>query len=543
MADATYDAIIIGAGNKGLILAMYLAKYGGMDVALFERRHEAGGGWATDEGPAPGFLADYHASAVGSMHTMTTERDFPEWVELGGKINEVEIGTGAIFKEDDSCLVTYNRKVDPTQERTAKSIAQFSQRDAETWMKVLPKMRRAFIPAFFEWAHVPALPREVPDGLDKLLGDPNSGFDPSWAYKSPLEVVNDLFESDQMKSMILRNAMSWGFFPDSAGFGFVPVFLILMALTPRTAGVYGGTHQWAHAACKIIARNGARILYKKEVDKVIIENGVAKGVKLTDGSEILARKAVISTLDPYTLCFRLIGKDLLDWRTLSRVKNLERSYICITWYTWAVHALPKYKAASFNPDVDKLMNIVMINKDPMVLVREQAERRLRRMPTNFQLQIVNHSLVDKARAPEGKYAVLTEQFVPSADTYTEKEWLAFKKRHADDVIKLWQEHAPNMSWDNVIGCYTHTPYDCCDLVNMAPTGNWAVIDMVASQLGRFRPVPELAGHRTPIKGLYATGAAWHPFAAATDWQGYTCYKVMAQDFGLRKPWEESGSPW
>jgi phytoene dehydrogenase-like protein len=543
MADATHDAIIIGAGNKGLILAMYLTKYAGMDVALFERRHEAGGGWATDEGPAPGFLADYHSSAVGSMHTMSTERDFPEWVELGGKINEVEIGCGAIFKDDDSCLITYNRRVDPNQERTAQSIAQFSQHDADTWLNVLPKMRRPYLRALFEWAHTPALLSGVPDAMDKLLLDPDSGFDPSWAYKSPLEVLNDLFESDEMKSMILRNAMSWGFFPDHAGFGFIPVFLILIALTPRTAGVYGGTHQWAHAACKIIFANGGKIHTKKEVDRVIIENGTAKGVRLTDGTEVAARKMVISTLDPYNLCFRLIGKEHFDWQTLSRVENLERRYIAITWYSWALRELPNYKAASSNPDANRLMNIVMVSKDPMVLVREQAERRLSRMPTDLQLQIVNHSLVDKARVPEGKYAILTEQFVPSADTYTEKQWLEFKKKHADDVVKLLGEHTSNMSWDNVIGCYSHTPYDCCDLLNMAPTGNWGVIDMVPSQLGRFRPVPELAGHRTPIKNLYATGTAWHPFAAATDWQGYNCYKVIAEDFGLRKPWEETESRW
>ena len=43
MADETYDAIVIGGGAKGLITAMYLAKFGGMDVAIFERRHETGG--------------------------------------------------------------------------------------------------------------------------------------------------------------------------------------------------------------------------------------------------------------------------------------------------------------------------------------------------------------------------------------------------------------------------------------------------------------------------------------------------------------------
>jgi len=44
MADTAFDAIIIGGGNKGLILGMYLARYGGMSVGIFEKRHEAGGG-------------------------------------------------------------------------------------------------------------------------------------------------------------------------------------------------------------------------------------------------------------------------------------------------------------------------------------------------------------------------------------------------------------------------------------------------------------------------------------------------------------------
>ena len=34
MADKSFDAIIIGGGNKGLITAIYLAKYGGMDLSL-----------------------------------------------------------------------------------------------------------------------------------------------------------------------------------------------------------------------------------------------------------------------------------------------------------------------------------------------------------------------------------------------------------------------------------------------------------------------------------------------------------------------------
>ena len=43
MADLTFDAVIVGGGNKGLMLAMYLMKYAGMSVGIFERRHEIGG--------------------------------------------------------------------------------------------------------------------------------------------------------------------------------------------------------------------------------------------------------------------------------------------------------------------------------------------------------------------------------------------------------------------------------------------------------------------------------------------------------------------
>jgi hypothetical protein len=61
-------------------------------------------------------------------------------------------------------------------------------------------------------------------------------------------------------------------------------------------------------------------------------------------------------------------------------------------------------------------------------------------------------------------------------------------------------------------------------------------------MGRFRPVPELARHRTPVSNLYATGTAWPFTGCAMVAQGYTCYKVIAEDFDVQKPWEEDGRP-
>ena len=79
MADKSFDAIIIGGGNKGLITAMYLSKYGGMDVGIFERRHELGGGWSSEESAAPGFITNTHAVNINNYWKIALERDFPDF--------------------------------------------------------------------------------------------------------------------------------------------------------------------------------------------------------------------------------------------------------------------------------------------------------------------------------------------------------------------------------------------------------------------------------------------------------------------------------
>ena len=61
MADKVYDAIVIGGGHHGTIMAPYLAK-AGMKVGVFERLDHLGGGAVTEDGPAPGFRMNFCAN-------------------------------------------------------------------------------------------------------------------------------------------------------------------------------------------------------------------------------------------------------------------------------------------------------------------------------------------------------------------------------------------------------------------------------------------------------------------------------------------------
>jgi len=544
MPDETYDVVIIGGGTKALAVAMWLARYGGMSVGIFERRHEAGGGWASEENAAPGFVGNTHATMTWvSMNYTAALRDFPEFEEYGAKFDQHICNNAAIFGGDQTCLGIYSTKHDPTQECTARNIARFSEKDAELWLKIWD-LRELFIKQINARLYAPSSMPMVDQeklglALAVALGEKGIPMEPIHNIYPTLRMAKELWESREMQCIIVRMALSAGndvTLPMGGGGG-----LMWPPLLPYMAFQVGGTHQVAHSAHKILLREGAKVWTHCEVDKVIIENGTAKGIRLTDGTEIGARKIVISTLSPQQLCFDLIGREYLSSQIIRRVELLESSHTTIGWYQWAIHEAPKYIAAQFNPDIDDAMWLGLHHTaDPDTIAKETYWRRLGKMAPFKDLNpaIWCHSLVDPRYAPEGKHLASHENYMPPATALTEKEWLALKKQHAEDMIKFWQAFAPNMTWDNVIGYAPDTPYDCCRLKNMAPNGNWSIIDGVPHQAAPFRPIPELADHRTPIKSLYAGGAGWADGSLVAG--GYTLYKVIAEDLGLGKPWLDPG---
>ncbi|MBI4322009.1 MAG: hypothetical protein HY675_26250, partial [Chloroflexi bacterium] len=304
----------------------------------------------------------------------------------------------------------------------------------------------------------------------------------------------------------------------------------------------GGTHNIAHACQRIFVESGGKFFTKREVAKILVEHGKAKGIRLADGTEVEARKLVISTVDPQQLILELVGREHFERRLVRRIETLMGGLTCIAWYTWALHDLPDYLAAQSDPDVGQSGWTLMSAGDTQSLIDEAYLRNLGQIPP-LDSELIHfgaYSLCDETRAPQGKHVVSTEFMVVPAQRLTERQWMDFKKQHAEDVLRFWQKFAPNMTWDNVIGFDPHTPYDTAACLKNMPQGDQACVDVVPGQFGRMRPTPELSRHRTPIEHLYATGCAWGLMHGASAAQGYSCYKAIADDLGLRKPWQEKG---
>jgi phytoene dehydrogenase-like protein len=549
MADKTFDAVIVGGGNKALLLALYLIKYGGMSVGIFERRHEIGGCLATEELSAPGFRGNTHANIILPWYYAPIWRDFPEFWDYGCQWDQHTCSDGFVFKDKENCLAIYSAKHDPTQERTMNEIARFSKKDADTWRRIWnlaqsDELLRVQIDALFrpvgDRTTDPAIMERQVALFPKIL---EAGITPdAITFKgSSMRVCQEWFESKELQSCILRFAVSSVIDINEPAQG---TMTIGMATTLPTIGYNrGGTHQVAHAAHQILVQNGCQFFTNAHVDKAIIQNGTATGIRLADGTEISARKLVVSTLSPEQLIFELIGEEHVEDLLKRRVKLLEDTFGCLMWYSFAVHEAPKYKAEAFNPDIHECQWLGMQpDPDPIHIARECLYQKLHKFPPieDYAPTVGCHSLVDPSFAPRGKHVVQNEQLGPGASTRTEKEWLEIKKRYADELITLWQDYAPNMSWDNVIAVDTNSAYDHTRMRNLGPNGTMAGIDRTPFQVEDTRPTPELANHRTPIKNLYATGGSWHVGSNAGSSESYNCYRIIANDLGLGKPWEEGG---
>jgi len=119
-----YDVVVIGGGPNGLTTAVYLTK-AGLKVFVAEKRHEIGGGLATEEVTCPGFLHNTHVI----FHMMTEYapifKDFEELKEIQFIYPPVQVAI--LFSDGESiCLYT-------DVEKSYESIARFSKKDAEVY--------------------------------------------------------------------------------------------------------------------------------------------------------------------------------------------------------------------------------------------------------------------------------------------------------------------------------------------------------------------------------------------------------------------------
>lgn len=554
MADMSYDAVVVGGGHHATIIANYLQN-AGLSTGVFERLHELGGGACGDELPAPAFLQNPCAHFT-RMFGNPAYHDFN--LRHYGLQYVFPEGNEAMVFPDESCFVGYTcfPVEDPNTgkegfsesnfQKTYNEIARFSKRDADTYEWLVDKYQKYWRHAFRKYRYSPPTPWGVSNPLEELFLDEKTGFDPAWHFMNGIQVARDLFESPEMRILFMRAIeTSSGSFPIDTMGAYLIIHVIGLMLSLESASIVnGGTHAITHALQKSFSAMGGEFHTECEVEKVLMDGEKAVGIQLTNGSQIEARKLVVSDLGVPQTMLRLLKDTEIAENIIHRIKTIDYDRSQIFWGNVALHELPDYKAKSFNPDLGEQPRLYMGPKDEDYMSYNYMSDIFTKgmpRPGNMYLLTAPDSIWDKNRAPEGKHTILIEEFAAPYRFFTEKEWLKMKHEIVDRALQDWQIYAPNMTWDNVISHNIQTPLDVCYRHPDMKEGGWVEGAMMLSQQDRFRPVPEISDYRIPnVKNMYICSSNLHSCGGIGRGSSYNCFKKIVEDFNLPKIWEEKG---
>jgi beta-carotene ketolase (CrtO type) len=539
MTWQTFDVIIIGAGHNGLVCAAYLLK-AGYSVLLLEKRPVPGGAATTEEAlpdQAPGFR--FNLCAIDH-----------EFIHLGPVVQELELnkyGLDYLFCDPvvfcphpDGRYFLAHRSL----EQTCAEIGRYSQRDAlkyrefnEYWLRIVNALEPLFnappkaiidIAGNYDWGKV--------KDLIAAVGSPQKALEfVRTMLTSAEDLLHEWFDEELVKAPLARLCAEMGVPPSQKNLA-IGAMMLSMRHHPGMARPKGGTGALVQALVNLVQSLGGQILTEQSVKTVLVDDGRAVGVRVAGGQEYRASRGVISNLDAKRLFLHLMDPADVDAADPSLRERLERRIInnneTILKIDLAMSEPLRFERYQHRDEY--LIGSILIADSVRHVEIAHQETLLGRIPdADPSMYVVQPTMLDPSMAPEGQHTLWIEFFAPYQIAGLEGTGLhgtgwtdELKHQVADRVLDKLAEYAPNVC-TATIARRVESPAELGERLG-ALKGNYYHLDMTLEQMVFFRPLPELANYKTPIQGLFLTGAGTHPGGSISGMPGRNCARVFLQ---------------
>jgi len=513
------DVAIAGGGHNALACAAVLAK-AGLKVLVAERNAWVGGGAVTMELTQPGFKHDLFGSNHVWIHANPYVGELlPELEAYGLKYlwaeNEV---MGHPMREGPGIIVYQD------VERTCDSIAEYSKQDARRYREIYDgfvEIKDGFTKGMFSPpappSYMPAAMERSPTGLRMLR---------NYSLSAKAFVLEN-FVDPRVRAFLLSWALGPNIKPTQQGAGSTFYIMIPAIHIYGQAIPQGGSIQLPLALARYVEDHGGVVLTQAPVERIIVRDGEARGIQLADGSQVLARRGVVTALEPRQTFLKLVGADALQPDFIRMVRNFTFGDVASFRVHFALNEAPLYRGS---PELSRAPFQRTIS--PMEEIDQHfAEIAVGAMPSDPAVHAHCWSLRDPTRAPAGKHTLMIDTFVPSK--LRSGGWEAVKEQCAQRLIATLKRHTTNITDANIIAQCAHSPEDMEAInpcfVGGVPSGG----ERTLAQLGYFRPFPGYSQYRSPVRRLYMAGPSCHPGGGISA-MGVITAGVMLDDFSKAK---------
>jgi beta-carotene ketolase (CrtO type) len=508
-----YDMIVVGGGHNGLTCAAYLAK-AGKNVLVLEARDTVGGlCWTMELPGAPG----YKVNPCGLEFLLTgVEPSVDHELELHRQ------GLRWVYPETLSTWLGPNGEhltVWKDRQKTVEEIRKYSRRDAARYEQLVDEITdtlMAVLP-YLQGHPFRVRPAAIGDMLrNAAKGRKNIARGARVMLSSIETVVNEYFERDEVRIPIATYSL--------ANFG--PVHepgsgLHLSLLTGlHEWGVrhpVGGSGSFTQALAGCVRSHGGTVRTNAKIAHILVENDRARGVVLENG-EVIRANEVIAAVDPTTLMTKLVEPAHVPQKTKEEIRGLQS--LRNNLYTFKIDAALDRRPVYPDHNIpDNAAGAPMICPSMEFLHRATMKAMAGEFTEEIPLQLALPSIDDRTMVPEGSTgeSFYCYAFNTPVELSDDRDWATEAKAYVDNCLDLYEQYAPGFK-DSIIDMHITTPDDFESRYHVH-RGNYEHADVVVSQMGPWRPVPSMAGYRTPVEGLYHSGSGAFPMSFISGWPG------------------------
>lgn len=513
------DALVLGGTVDGLVAAAVLAR-AGRTVLLLEPSERCGGRARTEEFH-PGFRASATLHASGGLHPRVVE--------------ELELqrhGYAALWPLERG--VTTLRTDGPPLRLTAEGPeGPLSEDDAEGYLGLRAFLDRV-VPALRPLLVQEPLPFRRPSWRELLASAGHALRLRALGREDLLELLRVApacladFTEDWLRDDALRATVAFpGLLCLSAGPrspGTTLALLLHEALSfegglGRGSLPKGGLGTIGGALEDAARRAGVVFLCGERPRELVVEGGVARGVRLEDG-RVLGAGVVLSSLGPRTTLLELLPPGLLG-PSVRRGLLAYRDRGATAVLRYALGELPTAPV-----DAEALAGHVQIGADLDELERAFDDAKYGRWSQAPVVDLCFPSLTDPSLAPAGRHvATALAQFAPY--TLREGSWEHEREAFADAVTARIDAHLPGFA-AAVLAREVLVPPDLEERYGLEG-GHLHGGDLALDQLFTNRPLPAAGTYATPVERLYLTGGATHPGGPPSGAAGYAAARRILRE--------------
>jgi phytoene dehydrogenase-like protein len=494
---AELDAVVVGSGINSLACAALLAR-GGWKVQVLEREDELGGAIRTAEITEPGYLHD----VFSAWH--------PLWV---GGAAHAELGDELAARGLEYLNTDY-----PTATLFPDGEAAFLLRSTEANVAELGEEWRGAGESFFPTADLAfgVLGTElwsrdgVGLGLKSLrrLGRQGAVEFTGNVLVSSRDWLTQTFASERAHGLLAPWVLHTGLGPDAAASGFMTQVIGVAVQEGGMPIPRGGGARLVDALVRLIEDHGGSCETGRDVERVLVRDGEATGVRLSGGGEVTASRAVIANVTPTQLYGRLVdGHQELAKRFRYGRSEMQIHFALSEPPRWeGDERLGRTAIVHLTPGLDGVSRAV-----------NEAERGL--LPAEATVVVGQPLTMDSSRAPEGAGLLWIQlQELPwhvKGDAAGELDvgdgtWTKeLRERYADRIQARIATHVPNLE-SALRKRVTLSPADLQAANVNLHQGDPYSGSLALDQNLLWRPFPSSPGHTTPVKRLWHIGASTHP---------------------------------